>query len=91
MTNDELPKLSQLLDEKLQPLAKRLTNVEQNMATEDDLKQKIQGVKKDLKGMEDRLTKKFNKLFDFLDKDVMENKRRLRRVVDHVGLPPPLH
>ena len=49
MTTDELSQLSQLLDAKLQPIEKRLTTVEQNMATKEGVKDQIRWGKDDLR------------------------------------------
>lgn len=43
MTVDEKSELAQLLDEKLKPLAERLANVKQTMATRDDLQEMAAG------------------------------------------------
>ena len=55
------------------------------LATKDELKGLAS--KDDLKQLEKRLDKKFTDLFNFLDKDIMENQRRLKRVENALNLP----
>jgi len=53
--------------------------------------------KKDLKRFETRVTKRFDQidkkfvdLFDFLDKDVMKHKRRIKTIEENLGITPDL-
>lgn len=55
-------------------------------ATKGDLKNLA--TKDDLRKMEKRLDKKFIKLFDFLDKDVMNTNKRLKTMEENLGIPP---
>ncbi len=91
-TND----LTQLLDQKFRPLEQQLANLEgkiaavkQTMATKDDLKalEKQMATKDDLQKVEKRIIKRLDYHFHHLDKDVMEDRHRLDRIEDHLGLP----
>lgn len=59
-------------------LEKRLAAVEGQLAK--------MAIKKDLKAVEKRLMTRFDELFDALDQDVMENRRRLSTVEEQLGL-----
>ncbi len=59
-----------------------------NFATKADLKDLAS--KKDLKSLEKRLDKRFKNLFNFLDKDVMNTKKRLKTIEENLGVTPDL-
>lgn len=56
-----------------------------NFATKDDLKGLA--TKSDLKKLDQKLDKKFTKLFDFLDKDVMDTKRKVKVIEQYLHIP----
>lgn len=88
MTKQEL---SKLLDEKLRGVAtkedigqpekraagldRRLSSVEKQMAT-----------KKDLRAMERRLMARFDEPFDLLDEDVMENRKKMKKIDERLDV-----
>lgn len=63
-----------------------------NFATKDDLKdfakqKDLLLLKQDLKKLEKRLNKKFTDLFNFIDKDVMKNKRKIKTIEQFLQIP----
>ncbi len=64
-----------------------------DFATKDDLKamedrqDKKYVTKDDLKKLDKKLDKKFTDLFDFLDKDVMETKRKITTIEQVLQIP----
>ncbi len=56
-----------------------------DFATKDDLKGLAS--KDDLKKLEKKLDRKFTDLFDFLDKDVMETKRKITTIEQVLQIP----
>jgi len=52
------------------------------------LDEKLKGIatKKDLDAAEKRLQTRFDQLFDYLDKDLMENRRRIDEIDERLGL-----
>lgn len=55
-----------------------------NFATKDDLDKTNTSINK----LEKKLDKKFTELFDFLDDDVMKNKRRLKVIEETLNIVP---
>ena len=53
--------------------------LQKSFSTKDDLKTEI-------KKLDKKLDKKFTELFDFLDEDVMKNKRRLDKVEEVLNI-----
>lgn len=88
MTKKEL---SKLLDEKLRGVATKedIGRLEKRVAS---LDQRLSSVaeqmptKKDLNAMEKRLMTRFDQLFNFLDKDVMENRRRMDKIDERLDV-----
>ena len=58
----------------------------ENFASKDDLNTFSKQVYKRF----DKLDKKFTELFDFLDKDVVSTKKRLKVVEEHLDITPDL-
>ena len=58
----------------------------ENFATKDDLKNLA--TKDDFKKLDKKLDKKFTDLFDFLDKDVMETKRKITTIEQALQISP---
>ncbi|MGZ3644271.1 MAG: hypothetical protein ACXVCM_10500 [Ktedonobacteraceae bacterium] len=88
MTNEEL--LEQLgrlidtkLDEKLEPLTKRLETVEKNMATKDDLKH--MATKADLHNTAEDMAGFFHKTWEKMD----ETNERVTIIEDQLDMPHP--
>ena len=84
MTIDDI---AQLLDKGLAPLSSelkslggRISGLKAEMA---DMREQV-ATKGDVKALERKLTEFFN----YLDKDVMENRKRMKRVERHLALPP---
>ena len=84
MTIDDI---AQLLNERLAPLTselkslgRRISGLSAEMA---EMREQV-ATKGDVKALERKLTEFFN----YLDKDVMENRKRMKRVERHLGLPP---
>jgi hypothetical protein len=84
MTTDDF---ARLLDERLAPLASELRSLGGRIsglsAEMTEMREQV-ATKRDLKALERRLTEFFN----YLDKDVMENRKRMKRVERHLGLTP---
>ena len=72
--------LAKLLDEKLKPITNRLSAVEKRMATKDDINNLEAVTKKQFA----KLDKKFDKLFDHLDKEEMKTQKRVDNLEDRV-------
>jgi len=79
--------LARLLDARLAPLTSelkslggRISGLSAEMA---EMKEQV-ATKGDVKELERKLTEFFN----YLDKDVIENRKRMKRVERHLGLPP---
>jgi len=79
--------LARLIDERLAPLTselRRLGGHISGLSTEmAEMKEQV-ATKGDVKALERKLTEFFN----YLDKDVIENRKRMKRVERHLGLPP---
>ena len=78
---------AQLLDKRLAPLTSelkslggRISGVSAEMA---EMREQV-ATKGDVKALERKLTEFFN----YLDKDVMKNRKRMQRLERHVALPP---
>lgn len=68
----------------LQKMETRLTAIEGRLkrtASKEDTKNTA--TRKDIKGLE----KKFDQLFNFIDKDVMTDRKRIYHIEDHLNLP----
>lgn len=65
-------------------LSDRVKNVEVRLNSVDGRLESVET--KIVKGFR-KLDKKFEDLFDFLDKDVMKNQRRIHRIEEHLGFP----
>jgi len=81
--------LAKLLDEKLKPITNRLSAVEKRMATKDDIanmatKDDINNLEAVTKKQFAKLDKKFDKLFDHLDKEEMKTQKRVDNLEDRV-------
>ena len=88
MTNEEL--LEQLgkiidakLDEKLEPITKRLETVEKNMATKDDLKH--MATKTDIHDIAEDMAGFFHKTWEKMD----ETNERVTIIEDQLDMPHP--
>ena len=68
----------------LDPIEERLASIERNMAYKKDLIGLA--TKKDLRRMEDRITKKINFVIDHFDGELVETKERLDKVEKRVDL-----
>lgn len=84
MTNDELSRISQLLDEKLKGLNGDIQSIKQTMATHEDL----QGVKKELKKDIRAVRKDIRLVRTDIAIYAGQAERRFQRIEEHVGLPP---
>lgn len=68
--------------------------LKENFATKDDLKPfvtkedlKFLATKDDIKKLEKKLDTKFTQLFDYIDKDVMETKRKVKTIEQSLRIP----
>jgi septation ring formation regulator EzrA len=95
MTNDDVAKFSKLLDEKLAPIQQTLD--EHGKMLQEHGKQ-LQSLQKGLTSVEKGLTsvkkelssvkKDQGTMLNMLDKEQMDQRKRLKRVEDHLTLTP---
>ncbi|HEV2339232.1 MAG TPA: hypothetical protein VGT05_00510 [Patescibacteria group bacterium] len=82
MKTDDLKQIARLLDQKLEPIQKQLHEQGKTLDKHGKILTSHSRLLKGLKRDQDMMLK-------MLDKEQMDQRKRLKKIEDHLGFPPP--